>query len=95
MVGTLQGYMTNTTMLVLLMALYKSKLVHEIKTTVVATIPYGEFKLSWSQQEMGQLGHMRPFCITAVQVVSTDVVEGGVMGPPAYFDSLGQFGPQE
>jgi len=92
-VETLQGTVINATTLVPLTTLYESKLVHAIKTSVVATIPHGEFKLFWSRQETGRLGETRPFRITAVQVVSTDVVEGGVMGPPAYFDSLGQFGP--
>eukprot|EP00957_Ditylum_brightwellii_P148864 11332971-Ditylum_brightwellii.AAC.1 len=47
-VGTLQGHVINTTTLVPLTMLHNSKLVHAIKTMAVATIPLGEFKLSWS-----------------------------------------------
>mmetsp|Transcript_7140 Transcript_7140/g.9674 ORF Transcript_7140/g.9674 Transcript_7140/m.9674 type:complete len:556 (+) Transcript_7140:194-1861(+) len=68
------------------------QVVHTINTLMVGSIPPGYVNLRWSRLSEPVGAPALPFRLTAVQVVGEDVYEGGVLGPIAYFDSIGQFG---
>jgi len=51
--------------------------VHDVHTKKVATIPPGAWKVVWTPLEETP----RPFRLTGVHVVSTEITEGGVNGP--------------
>jgi len=58
---------------------------HLILTSKVAVIPPGVSRVYWNLLQEEDRPTNRPFRLTAAMIVSTDVVEGGSMGPRADF----------